>query len=80
VQLKEHISCIKHTGHHLIVVYGEFRISIYARVFNGLNIVGLLLYHQNRLFKNQRERLLCFLSKCAYQPTHLKTKGIYISP
>ena len=30
-QLKEQISCIKHNEHHLIVLYCEFCISIYAR-------------------------------------------------
>ena len=47
------------------------------RGFSGIYIVKLLLHLQNRLFKIQRERLLCFLSNYVYQPNHLIKKVPY---
>ena len=52
-------------------------LSKYRGEFNGIYIVLLLLYLQNRLFKMQRKRLLCFLSNYVYQPNHLIKKVPY---
>jgi len=57
-------------------VFPYMRDSVHVpRGFGGVYIVKLLLYLQNRLFKIQMERLVCFLSNYVYQPKHLIKKG-----
>ena len=51
--------------YHLCYLESEQQHVQVPRRFNGVYIV-ILFYHQSRLFKIQRERLLCFLTVCVY--------------